>query len=381
MFAQTSRPASPPQLSLQQKATLYASFQKELAGLLEKKDFAAGADICRKMIDLAPQVNINHYNLACCLARLGKADEALAALAKAIDTGYTDTAHARVDDDLASLRENPKFKAMLDKIAKADADRADGLYEKGDDIEGVKTVEGKPESGLRWRLRMSPTATAEKPNRLIVWLHPSGGSMNKTVEPLAPALLKCNFALLVLTAKDWTGWNSADGEKLARTIEDAGKVAGIDAKKPILFGYSAGGQIALLLWYESPDKYGGLVLDAAYPVVPVGATGRVATLPPSAKPGVKGCPFFVLVGDQDGGARIWVAGEDSYRQAGVPLTIHYVTGQGHTWLFGGVQREKLYAWLGQVAAGKTPGVAATAPNMATTRPSGPQKPIKIDEVY
>ena len=48
-------------------------------------------------------------------------------------------------------------------------------YRPGKEIAGVKTGEDFPEGGLRYRLRMDPEATAEKPNKLIVWLHPSGG--------------------------------------------------------------------------------------------------------------------------------------------------------------------------------------------------------------
>ena len=58
---------------------------------------------------------------------------------------------------------------------------------------------------------MSPDATAEKPNKLIVWLHPSAGQdsagMNDTVEAMAPMFLKHGYALVMFTQKNYMGWN------------------------------------------------------------------------------------------------------------------------------------------------------------------------------
>ena len=34
----------------------------------------------------------------------------------------------------------------------------------------------------------------------------------------------------------------------------------------MLLGYSAGGQLALNLWSEKPGAWGGVIVDAAYPV-------------------------------------------------------------------------------------------------------------------
>ena len=212
--------------------------------------------------------------------------------------------------------------------------------------------------------------------------------MNKTVEALSAELAKRGFALLVLTAKDWSGWSTADADKLmTKTLPDVAKVEGVDVDRPVLLGYSAGGQIALILWSKSPEKFGGLVLDAAYPVVadPKG-TGRFAVMNPPRVPSVQDCPFFVLVGEKDQAVGVWVAAEDPYRKAGVPLTINYVSGMGHTWLFGGAQRDKLYKWLEELAAGKKPG-AASAPDSsatsqpATSQPSGPRRPIRLEDVY
>lgn len=372
---QTTRPGA---LTPQQKIALLGELQKEMQSCLAKQDYEAALKACDRMIELAPTFSAAHYNRACCLARLGQIDAAIAAIQKAIDAGWTDSAHARTDDDLASLRTDKRFTEMLDKIVRAEADRVKRLYEKGADIPNVKTVEGDPESGLRWRLRMSPTATKAKPNRLVIWLHPSGGSMNAVVEKMAPDLLKHNFAILVPTAKEWASWGEPDATKLlGRTLDDVAKTEGIDVSRPILFGFSAGGQMALMLWRQSPEKFGGLILDASYPVVPR-ATGGYGMVPPPTGDAVRKCPVYAILGDQDGGTQFWVRCEDAYRKAGVPLTLHYVGGQGHTWLFGEAQRPRLYAWLAEVSAGRAPGGPTSRP---AVQPIAPTRPLRIEDIY
>ena len=53
---------------------------------------------------------------------------------------------------------------------------------------------------------------------------------------------------------------------IEKSLPDAGHVAGIDPRKPILLGFSAGGQAALILWSSKPARLGGLIVDAAYPI-------------------------------------------------------------------------------------------------------------------
>jgi len=331
-----------------------AQLQKQIGELFRDKKYEEAADKCRELTRLLPEQPAAHYNLACALARLGKADDALACLGKAIEAGYADPTHMRGDDDLSSLREDKRFAELLTK-ARANRQKliARLPYDKGADIQGVKTVEGNPEDGLRYRLRLSEKATPEKPHRLIVWLHPSGGSMNSTVEALAPRLTERGFALLVLTQKQFTGWSADDARSLTeKTLPDVARMKEIDVGKPLLLGYSAGGQMALELWYASPEKWGGLVLDAAYPVKQENGKYVPRALPKND--GIKKVPLLVLVGDKDGGSPLWKKLTPDWREAGVPLTIRHIEGKGHTWLFGKAEVALLETWLADVAAGKLP---------------------------
>jgi predicted esterase len=307
----------------------YIQLQRELMQLFEQKKYEEAANVCRKVIKLAPNRPDGPYNLACCLARLGKTEEALAALADSVKVGWLDSDHMEKDADLDSLRQERKYAELLATI-KANEEKT---YV-GKDIEGTKKLVGLPEGGLRYRLRMSPEASREKPNRLIVWAHPSGGSMNDQVEAMAAMMAGKGWVLLVFTQKNFAGWHEDDVPKLLKTLEVVGKIEGINAERPLLLGYSAGGQLALSLWAEKPGRWGGLVLDAAYPIDPASlAAGAPKVLDPPKNDAVKKCPMLVLVGQKTGGWQVWKKVEDAWRAAGVPLVIHYIPNKGHAWLF------------------------------------------------
>jgi predicted esterase len=327
-----------------EKREKYIALEREIHQSFQEKKYDVAEKKCREQLALAANSPGAEYNLACALARQGKSADALSALSSAIEHGYEDAAHMKEDDDLASLRAETKFGELaalaLDK-------EKNGNYEKGAEMKGVKTIENYPDGGLRYRLRMGEDATAAKPNKLVIWLHPSGGSMNNVAESLAPQLIAHGYALLVMTKKNWMGWNGEDAQKLLnKTLPEVAKIPGIKAEKPVLLGYSAGGQIALQLWESNGAKFGGLVLDAAYPIDMASyAKGQAAAMALPKDESTRKVPMFVLVGGADGGSRIWKQCEEPWRKGGVPLTIQYIEGKGHTWLFGKAEVDALLKWL------------------------------------
>lgn len=56
------------------------------------------------------------YNLACCLARLGRSGDAVAALDRAATAGFLDAEHAQRDPDFESLRGRDDFAALLARM-------------------------------------------------------------------------------------------------------------------------------------------------------------------------------------------------------------------------------------------------------------------------
>ena len=60
-----------------------------------------------------------HYNLACSLALVGHIDAAIEAFGRACALGYDDADHAEADDDLAALRNDERFHALLARLRSA----------------------------------------------------------------------------------------------------------------------------------------------------------------------------------------------------------------------------------------------------------------------
>lgn len=87
----------------------------------QARDYAASADAFAAAATAAGGSEPSlYYNAACASALAGRKDAALDFLQKASTAGYTDVAAIRADTDLASLREDPRFEALL-----ADTERAE----------------------------------------------------------------------------------------------------------------------------------------------------------------------------------------------------------------------------------------------------------------
>ncbi|NDC63106.1 MAG: hypothetical protein EBZ59_03775 [Planctomycetia bacterium] len=85
-----------------------------LAELVSRKGLVDRAvEIDRRLVERLPEDFLARYNLACSLARAGRAAEAITSLSTAIRLGYDDMAHMEADPDLESLRDHPEFRALL----------------------------------------------------------------------------------------------------------------------------------------------------------------------------------------------------------------------------------------------------------------------------
>jgi tetratricopeptide (TPR) repeat protein len=78
-----------------------------------------GLEIDRELVRVVPDSATAHYNLACSLSLLGSKSEALVALERAVALGYSDPQFMLADDDLANLRPDPAFRALLHRLEAA----------------------------------------------------------------------------------------------------------------------------------------------------------------------------------------------------------------------------------------------------------------------
>ena len=116
----------------------------------------------------------------------------------------------------------------------------------------------------------------------------------------------------------------------------------LDLRRPVLLGFSAGGQLALMLWQAQPEAVGGA---AVMGTAPVDAFRGPLAAPRAAAAVLARTPLLVLTGEHDVGAAPWRAAERRLRAEGAALTVRTVAGRGHQWLLDGAELDAFERWL------------------------------------
>lgn len=78
--------------------------------------YQEGLEVDLRLSKLLPDDPVVHYNLACSYSLLGKIDEALSILKRAILLGYDDFAYLTKDKDLENVRKDARFGKLMRKI-------------------------------------------------------------------------------------------------------------------------------------------------------------------------------------------------------------------------------------------------------------------------
>lgn len=76
---------------------------------------AQAVPLDKRLAQLLPHDSVVHYNLACSLACTDCIAEALQALAHAIEYGYDDLTHMETDADLEALRNEPRYRELVEQ--------------------------------------------------------------------------------------------------------------------------------------------------------------------------------------------------------------------------------------------------------------------------
>ncbi|MBU2063921.1 MAG: hypothetical protein KKF93_05960 [Candidatus Omnitrophica bacterium] len=80
--------------------------------------YLEGLRVDKQLAQLLPYDCVVRYNLACSYALLDKIDEAFRALSKAIKLGYGDFRYMGLDPDLAKLRDDKRYKELINRKQK-----------------------------------------------------------------------------------------------------------------------------------------------------------------------------------------------------------------------------------------------------------------------
>ena len=100
-------------------APLLGQDESQLAALAQAGDFARARTLIAQLIDREPREPRHRYNLACAEARLGFTELALDALDTAVRLGFKDRDLLLGDEDLARIRDLPRFREIANRVPAA----------------------------------------------------------------------------------------------------------------------------------------------------------------------------------------------------------------------------------------------------------------------
>ncbi len=89
--------------------------------LIELRDLGRALRTCQRIAELVPVNPNNHYNLAGVYALLGRTDDALVELERDFEAGDRDHAYLSADEWFVSLRRDPRFVTLLDRMKREPA--------------------------------------------------------------------------------------------------------------------------------------------------------------------------------------------------------------------------------------------------------------------
>lgn len=85
----------------------------QASNLTTKGRLQDGLRVDKQLVAVRPHDPTAHYNLACRYALLKQADQAFGSLRKAVELGYRDFRFMEEDNDLASIRKDPRFRQLV----------------------------------------------------------------------------------------------------------------------------------------------------------------------------------------------------------------------------------------------------------------------------
>jgi len=95
---------------------LAAVFMDQGLRALQLGRYGADPRELRQVLELEPTNEIAWYNLACTYSLWGRIDDAIAALERAVEYGWDDVSHMADDDDLDPIRDDERFRRLVDRI-------------------------------------------------------------------------------------------------------------------------------------------------------------------------------------------------------------------------------------------------------------------------
>ncbi len=100
----------------------YSTLAKQAYKVYEDKEYVKSVEIFEQAFKLAKPTSSDLYNAACSASLANQTDKAFDFLGQAIDAGYSNLGHLRADTDLSPLYKDNRWKEVIAKIEKIQAD-------------------------------------------------------------------------------------------------------------------------------------------------------------------------------------------------------------------------------------------------------------------
>jgi hypothetical protein len=100
----------------------YATLAKQAYKVYEDREYAKSVEIFEQAFKLGKPKSSDLYNAACSASLATQTDKAFDFLGQAIDAGYSNLGHLKSDTDLGSLYKDNRWKEIIAKIEKKQAD-------------------------------------------------------------------------------------------------------------------------------------------------------------------------------------------------------------------------------------------------------------------
>ena len=112
---------------LRRKARKVGELNHKLLELFRAGKYEQCEPLVKELLEIAPNDHVAWYNYACVHSRLGRTDEAIACLNRAMDHGYSGFLHLQRDPDLDPLRQTPGYKKLLAREERIQRERAEKI--------------------------------------------------------------------------------------------------------------------------------------------------------------------------------------------------------------------------------------------------------------